>query len=200
MTGEAARLLLGADGLLRSRTDDSVWDGDRIDAARIEVPHLAPHVMTFDIGAAGKPDAVRVLVRYSCHCWSSGWDDGLPSAEFRIMDGNRERAFDRARFDASLQLPALIGALPEIQVYVTRSERNYGCYRAARLDGTREAYTAYFTVRPRKGRFDGVRHALLLQVESAYQRVQPENGGSRTGLRAAIAAARRGKVVRYRRP
>ncbi len=142
MAGEAPgqRLLLGTDGLLRSRTG-RVWAGDRIDAARIEVPHLAPHVMTLDTGGTGGGDAVRILVRYSCHCWSSGWDGGGPPPEFLIMDGNRARVFDRTRFDASLELPDLIAALPEIQVYVTRSERNYGCCRGDGAPVAREAYS-----------------------------------------------------------
>lgn len=200
MANEAVRLLLGADGQLRSQADERAWDGDRIDESCIEVPHLVPHVMTFDIGEPKGSDVVKALVRYSCHCWSSKWEDRHSSASFRIMDGNRERAFDPARFEASLELPALIRALPEIQVYVTRTERNYGCYCAARLDDVQEAYTGYFTMRRQKGRFNGIRHTLLLQVESAYPRVQPEQGRSRTSLRAIIAAARKGMTVKYRSP
>lgn len=122
MANEAVRLLLGADGQLRSQTDGRAWDGDRIDESCIEVPHLVPHAMTFHIGGPKGSDVVKALVRFSCHCWSSKWEDRHSSASFRIMDGNRERAFDPARFEASLELPALIRALPEIQVYVTRTE------------------------------------------------------------------------------
>ena len=195
----AMRYRLDDDGQLYGE-DGSIRDDDRIDADRIEVPHLVPHVVTFDVGAKEKSDRVKVLVRYSCHCWSSEWDDERSAGKIRIMDGARERSFDLERFNASRDLPALITALPETPVYVTRSERNYGCYNAARLGTEGMAYTAYFTMRPRKGRFNRIRHSLLLQVESAYPRPQPEEGRSKTSLHAIIAASRKGDVVKYRRP
>ena len=196
------RYRLDANGQLYDE-DGNIWNDDRIDADHIEVPHLVPHVVTFDIGTNKKNDSAKVLVRYSCHCWSSKWDDDYSAGKIRIMDGRHERALDPERFNASLNLRhALIKALPEaqVQVYVTRSERNYGCYNTTHLGKEGIAYTAYFTMRDKRGRFNGIRYTLLLQVESAYLRVQPEEGRSKTSLRAIIAASRKGKVVRYRRP
>ena len=193
------RYRLESDGQLYDE-DGNTWDDDRIDADHIEIPHLVPHVVTFDVGAKGQSDWAKVLVRYSCHCWSAKWDDNCSTGKIRIMDGVRERSFDPDRFNASLNLPDLINSLLEIPVYVTRSERNYGCYNPAHLGEEGKAYTAYFTMRRKSGKFDGIRHTLLLQVESAYPRAQPEEGRSKTSLRAIIAASRNSRVVRYRRP
>ena len=143
------RYKLNSDGQLYGE-DGNAWDDDRIDARHIEVPHLVPHVVTFDIGTEGQSDRAKVLVRYSCHCWSSKWDNRHSTGKIRIMDGLRSRVFDPARFNASHGLPGLIKALQQIPVYVTRSERNYGCYNAACLGEGGKAYTAYFTMRPKK--------------------------------------------------
>ena len=193
------RYKLDSDGQLYGE-DGRARDDDRIDADHIEVQHLVPHVVTFDVGTKRQSDRAKVLVRYSCHCWSSKWDNKHSTGKIRIMDGTRERSFDPVRFNASCDLPALIKALQKIPVYVTRSERNYGCYNAAHLDEEGKAYTAYFTMRPHKGRFNRIRHTLLLQVESAYLRDQPEEGGSKTSLRAIISASRKRRLVKYRRP
>ena len=161
------RYKLNSDGQLYGE-DGNAWDDDRIDADHIEVPHLVPHVVTFDIGTKkGQSDRAKVLVRYSCHCWSSKWDNRHSTGKMRIMDGSRSRVFDPVRFNASHGLPGLIKALQQIPVYVIRSERNYGCYNAACPGEEGKAYTAYFTMRPQRGRFDGIRHTLLLQAESA---------------------------------
>ena len=192
------RYRLDLDGQLYDE-EGKTWNGGRIDADQIEVPHLVPHVVTFDVCTKEQIERAKVLVRYSCHCWSSKWETECSAGGIRIMDGARERSFDPVRFSASSGLPALIMALPEAQVYVTRSERNYGCYDIAHLGEDGLAYTAYFTMRPQKGRFNGIRHNLLLQVESAYPRAQPEEGWSKTSLRAIIAASRNSRVVRYRR-
>ena len=193
------RYRLDSDGQLNGE-DGSTWDDGRIDADHIEVLHPVPHVVTFDVGTNKQSDCAKVLVRYSCHCWSSEWDDERSAGKIRIKDGARERSFDPVRFNASRDLPALIKALQQIPVYATRSERNYGCYNAAHLDEEGTAYTAYFTMRPQRGKFNGIRHTLLLQVESAYLRDQPEEGRSKTSLRAIISASRQRRLVRYRRP
>ena len=153
----------------------------------------------FDTGKERNSDKVKVLVRDSCHCWSSKWDD-RSSSVFRIIDGNRERAFDPVRFETSGALPALIKALPTAQLCVTRSESGYGCCCTACFGEGESAYTAYFTMRSKRGKFNGKRHTLLLHAESAYSRIHAEEGQSRTKLTAVIAKARHGKMVKYRHP
>ena len=57
-------------------------------------------------------------------------------------------------------------------------------------------YTAFFTLKPHKGRFDGIRHKLRLYVESAHQRSQPEDG-QKVKVAVIIGQALQGKKVKY---
>ena len=175
--------------------DESPHPGGDIRADDVHVPHLEPHVETF---ALDQTDEVKILIRYSCHCWSCGYEDRLHAGQLRFLDGSRARAFDPYRHDASIHLSGLMRNLPHNRIYVTRSERNYGAYCSTLMDAAGHRYTAFFTLRPRKGKFDGIRHKLLLVVESAYGRAQPEPG-MKTNFRAVIAKAREGEMVKYRR-
>ncbi len=117
----------------------------------------------------------------------------------QIMDGIRPRAFCPDRYGASAALGGLLANLPRNRLYLTPSDRNYGIYNATTIlpDGT--AYTAFFTLKPRKGRFDGIRHKLRLFVESAHYRPQPEDG-QKVNVAAIIGQALQGKrVKRFRR-
>lgn len=165
-----------------------------VDASDVSVPHLDPHVETFRLD--DKED-VKILIQYSCHCWTCGWVEALHQEKTRIMDHNRPRAFDPVRHHASVRLADLMRDLPQNRIYVTRSDRNYGCYNATLGDESGHYYTAYFTLRRDKGRFDRVRHQFLLFVESAYPQVQQEPG-MRTNFKAVVGKAREGKTVKYR--
>ncbi len=171
------------------------FDGDQIDAGLIGLPHLAAHVVSY---ALPRGDEVKVLVQYSCHCWTSAHDPDHHAGQVRIMDGIRARVHDPARLLASVALSGLIRNIDQHRIYVTASDRNYGVYNAAFVAEDGMAYTAFFVVRPKKGKFDGIRHHLAMFVESAYHTAQPQMG-SKTSLTAVLAAAMKGDKVKYRR-
>lgn len=177
------------------KADGSEYTEPTIMATEIAVSHLTPHVQRWTLP---KGDECGVLVRYSCHCWTSQHDPIYHMAEIQIMDGTRARVCDQARFQASQDLPALMKTLDQHRIYVTASERNYGVYNAAFVAADGLAYTAFFMIRNGKGRFEGARHSLILTVESAYHTVQPQKG-TKTSLIAVISNALQGKTVRYRR-
>jgi hypothetical protein len=177
------------------RADGALHEGAEVSAGDVAAGHLQPHVETFALDA---DESVKILILYSCHCWTCRYDEGLHAGQMRFMDGVRARAFDLVRHDASIHLSGLMRNLPQNRIYVTRSERNYGVYSATLADADGHRYTAYFKLRPEKGRFNGVRYKLLLVVESAYGQVQPE-AGMKTNFRAIVAKAREGKMVKYRR-
>lgn len=168
---------------------------DEVDATEVSVPHLGSHVESWTLP---KGEDVNVLISYSCHCWTSQHDPAFHGSEQRIMDGVRARVCDLARFEASAELPDLVKSLDRHRIYVTGSERNYGAYNMSFVAADGLAYTAFFIIRPKRGRFNGVRHRLQLTVESAYHTVQPQLG-SKTSLRAALSAGLQGKMVKYRR-
>lgn len=177
------------------QADGSPFPHDAVDAGDINVAHLKPHVETWTLP---KGEPVKVLIGYSCHCWTSQHDPAYHRGELRIMDGIRARVCDMVRLEASTELPGLIRSLDRHRIYVTASERNYGAYNTAFVAPDGLAYTAYFIIRQDKGRFDGVRHKLRLTVESAYHTVQPQQG-SKVSLRAALSAGLHGRMVKYRR-
>lgn len=167
--------------------------GDRVEAGLVAVEHLSSHVEYFTLS---RGQAIGVLISYSCHCWSSSHDEAAHAGLPRFIDGSADRVFDAVRFEASIQLPELMRGLLGHRVYVTASDRNYGCYNASLVDSDGLAYTAFFTLKPGKGRFDGRRHKLVLRVESAYHRAQPEPG-MRASFAAAIDAALQGRMLKY---
>lgn len=193
----AYEFLLGDEGKLTRIDDGSAAFIPSVDHSVIRAPHLDAHVLAFPF-TVDDADEIKILIRYSCHCWSRGLEDGERPAGTVFMDGKRARVFDPDRYEASLHLPELLRGLPTNRIYVTRSDRNYGVYNARLVNPDGHAYTAYFQLKNRKGRFDGIRHKLELTVESAYAKAQPEPGG-KTGFKAVIAKALHGRTVKYRR-
>lgn len=171
--------------------------GGELQDNHVHVSHLQPHVETFSLD---DKDSVKVLISYSSHCWTCKEADAAEDwRHLLVWDHKRPRSYEPVRHETSFHLPDLMRQLSLNKIYVTPSDRNYGCYNATLKDVYGHAYTAYFTVKKGKGRFDGVRHAFRLFVESAYPKVQPEDG-SKTSFRAIIGQARLGKTVKYRRP
>ena len=52
-----------------------------------------------------------MLIRYSCHFWTSSYAPAFHAAELRIMDRNRPRVRDMARLEASRDLPMFMRQL-----------------------------------------------------------------------------------------
>jgi hypothetical protein len=185
---------VAADGTLTD-INGAVVSPAEIESTHLHVPHLAPHILTI---ALPKGDVVNLIVEYSCHCWTKSFDDAAHAGQMKIMDGIRPRAFCPDRFIASIALSKLLTTLPQNRLYLTPSDRNYGTYNATMMltDGT--AYTAFFTLKTNKGRFDGIRHKLRLYVESAHHRPQPEDG-QKVNIAVIVGQALKGKKVKYYR-
>lgn len=171
--------------------------GHQLSDQDVEVTHLKPHVQNYNLGGG---TVVKVLINYSSHCWTCKANEA--QEEWRgltIWDHQRARCYDPIRHQTSFQLPQLMGQLMLNRIYVTPTDRNYGCYNATLRDLNGHFYTAYFTLKTGAGKFDGVRHKFRLFVESAYPKEQQEEG-SKTSLPAIIGKARQNKTVKYRRP
>jgi hypothetical protein len=186
------RHLVAADGTLTDTNGANVV-AEVIDSPQLSVAHLVPHILTVNLP---KGDRVNILVEYSCHCWTRTFDTAEHAGQMQIMDGTRPRAFCPHRFAASVDLAGLLGTLPQNRLYLTQSDRNFGTYNATMMLGDGTAYTAFFTLRPHKGRFDGIRHKLRLFVESAHHRPQPESG-QKVKIAVVVSQALKGKKVKY---
>lgn len=161
------------------------------------VHHLQPHVESIALDGV---ENVSILISYSSHCWTCKKSESNVDWQcVTIWDHKRPRSYEPTRHETSFHLPDLMRDISLNKIYVTPSDRNYGCYNATLTDHDGQFYTAYFTVKADKGRFDGMRHTFRIFVESAYPKNQPVKG-SKTSFRAIIGQARLGKTVKYRRP
>jgi len=179
-------------GILTDETG-AVVSRANISDTRLKIQHLAPHILTVTLP---KGDTVNIIVYYSSHCWTRIYEAKEHAGHMKIMDASRPRAFCPDRYAASIVLPDLLANLSQNRLYLTPSDRNYGTYNTTMIleDGT--AYTAFFTLKAHKGRFDGIRHKLRLYVESAHHRPQPENGQN-VKIAVVISKALKGEKVKY---
>lgn len=127
--------------------DGSPFAAPEVEATDIAVPHLTPHVERWTLP---KGESIGVLIRYSCHCWTSSFSPDHHTGELRIMDGIHPRVGDLVRLEASTELPTLMRTMYQHFIYVTASERNYGVYNMAFTASDGLSYTAFFMVRPRR--------------------------------------------------
>lgn len=173
---------------------------ESVEADRLQVSHLLPHIIVINL-----PDGrdVKILIEFSCHCWTVSHADCPIGGQPKIMDGIRARAFNYDRYQASLQLGNLFQNLLRNKIYLTPSDRNFAMYNA-RFVVKGSAYFAFFTAENRKGRhFDdkfpnGIRHAMRIYVESAYMHEQPSKGTVVKGA-ALIGKTLKGEKIKYRR-
>ncbi len=179
-------------GLFRADNGEKFVIG-AISDREVYVGHLQPHILTITLPAG---EQCKIIVFYSSHCWTRKFDPQTHAGHMKIMDGRQARVFCPDRFEASKALPGLLANLTENRVYLTRTDRNYGSYRVSEIRDDGRAYTAYFTVRRDKGRFNGIRHKLRLFVESAYNRDQPEPGQN-VKITTIVSKALRGEKVKY---
>ncbi|WP_286698119.1 hypothetical protein, partial [Sulfitobacter sp. TMED3] len=72
---------------------------------------------------------VKVLISYSSHCWTCKANEAQEEWQgLTIWDHKRARCYDPIRHQTSFQLPQLMGQLMLNKIYVTPTDRNYGCY------------------------------------------------------------------------
>ncbi|WP_238533158.1 hypothetical protein, partial [Xanthomonas phaseoli] len=154
----------------RSRT--RVWEGHVQDRVLYSLKHLHPKFVSFHAPARaaqpGHPGRVArdfiVRVEYSHHCFSN---DAAKVPNYNpdhlyIWEKRKDdlRVFCPKRYEDSKELPELIGALDQRNVYPTRHHNHFAVKRVT-PDGH---YSIWFRVE-RANRF------LLMVVESAYVRL-----------------------------
>lgn len=164
----------------------------------VDVPHLAPHVMTVTMPQG---DLVKIRVAYSCHCFTEGHDQEKHQGDqVVIMDGQRPRVFDQRRYDLSRTLPALIAGLPDHRVYMLppkqRREPNFTAFDAQVELEDGLVYRVFFVLRDKRGREGKVRHRLELFVESAYPTTKDVKG-MRIKFVTLVGATLRGEKIPY---
>ncbi len=186
------RYILNDNGTL-TRNEELIFLKEVTDNS-IHVPHLAPHVIKI---AMPRGEYIKIKIIYSSHCWSSIYD--CEQHNFKpmiIMDNFQKRVFDVERFKGSKKLPEFLTQLSNHRLYLTPSDRNYGVYNASMIIDD-FAYTVFFTMKKNKGKLNGIRHSLLMRVESAYHAPQPSKG-MKVNIFAVIDKALKGEKLKYK--
>lgn len=190
---------LHSDGTLTdATTDQKVSVQAPVCHTRVCVPHLAPQVITV---VMPKKDEVKIRVAYSCHCFTEGYDSEKHGENnIIIMDGPRQRAFDRRRYDLSKGLPTLIAGLSGHHVWMLppqpRRESSFTAFDAQVVLEGGAVYRVFFVLRKKKGRERGVRYCLELFVESAYP-TDKSVTGMRIKFVTLVDSTLQGKKIKY---
>lgn len=135
-----------------------------IDGLSLDLAHLEPRELVFFVKKLNRELAIEV--KFTNHCFTVDFKDGLHDPKHLIWDHKRRRAYDPERHALSRKLPDLIDALPTAAVYLTPTDRNYVYLANVVLPDGRH-YPIYFHLRRAQA---GGRQRLLLVVESAYPR------------------------------
>lgn len=148
----------------REDEEKRYWQPLTIAEKLIDLTHLEPKRVTCAID--GREDPLLMHARFSNHCFTVSFKDGLHQASHLIMDHKQRRAFDEQRYELSRHLPGIIDDLPNFKVYQAR-DKNRGSqnfvfsHSIVSLTGT--DYSVFFSIKKRGGDAH-----LDLFVESAY--------------------------------
>ena len=156
--------IIDADGKLSDRAHNPIILPS-VQDTEVEVPHLLPFVLTVTLPK--KQDMVKILVSFSSHCWTKTYTSDH-SGQMKIYDHNRERAFDKERYQLSTGLSDLMNGLLGHKCYLTPTKRNYMAANASITWPNGENYWIFFVLKKRKGKWNGIRYHLEMFVESAY--------------------------------
>lgn len=137
------------------------WPPLQIGGVAIDLTHLEPLQITCTC-----PNVARALVvdvRFTNHCFTDHFLDGVHDPAWKIMDHQRERVFCHTRHTLSLGLPAMVQALPTANVHQTRHERNF-VYALSLTAAAGSHYTMFFRVKRDRTK----QRDIEMVVESAY--------------------------------
>lgn len=166
-----------------------------IDGEAIDLAHLEPFAARFEIRNLGR--SLTIDVKFSNHCFTTAFDPAVHQRSYVVMDGRRERAFDRERFELSRRLPDMIRSLPDGPVWLTASDRNYA-YVARLADEDGRSYPMFFHLKRLR---DEAPRNLSLVVESAYPVADVRTvlaGATRISFPVLCAKVFKGEPVRPR--
>lgn len=164
-----------------------------IGGVSLDLAHLEPRGLTLPVRNLGRD--LTVDVRFTNHCFTVAFEEGVHDRAALIWDHKRPRAYDRERHELSRGLPAMVDALPGSAVHLTRSDRNY-VYFAAVTTPAGQHYPMFFGLRRSPA---GAPRDLALVVESAYPVLDRQavlQGATKIRFEVLCAKVFRGEQVR----
>ncbi len=132
---------------------------------RYEFDHLKPMQVSLSFfDATGASHQMALQVSFSSHCFTEAFDFTKHQDHHRYTFKQELRAFDPQRYECSLSLPGIIQGLARCKVY-RASNSNYTYVAQIKLDGTAQAYSLFFQLKPNALK---AKDALKMYVQSAY--------------------------------
>lgn len=164
-----------------------------IDGVTLDLAHLEPRTLILSSQKLSRE--LQIKIRFSNHCFTCKFKDGLHAASQLIMDHKQRRAYDAERHHLSFRLPGIVDNLPSAAVHLTPTDRNYVYIANIAMEDGRQ-YPMYFNLRRASQKHSA---DLLMFVESAYpvaDRRQVLAGTTKISFPILCAKIYRGEVIR----
>ena len=157
-------------------------------AAGIEydLTHLDPFVLRVRPSSPGAP-IFAVRVQFGAHCFTKK-SSQIDSADFRFMDGGKERCFCPIRHERSLDLPSIVKNARSGFAYTSQRQN----YLLVKPDENATPYAVFFDLKAvRSGKYDAV-----MSVVSAYLKPNLATQLPSIPFTALIARTARGQAIK----
>lgn len=107
--------------------------------------HLEPIRLKVPLNADGS-NSIDMRVSFGCHCFTEEFDVAKHRPDHRYTYKKEVRAFDKQRYECSLQLPELIGAMQKGTIYNADESYTYAAHiTLASLAGP-QTYSIFFSL------------------------------------------------------
>lgn len=173
----------------------SVFKSITIQGAEYNFEHLVPITIEVTAGKDAQARTYKVLVNFSCHCFTQELDDQIHTPDYHYVHENERRAFCPVRYELSRGLPDIIREIGNKRVYFTW-ERNYVYIEQVDDQGEVVPYTIFFDVkRGNKGVAD-----VVMTIVSAYAKPGMARQASPIRFPMLIAKTARGEKPTISKP
>ncbi|OEZ91118.1 hypothetical protein JAB9_51010 [Janthinobacterium sp. HH107] len=126
--------------------------------------HLQPVQMKVPLNALGSL-VIDMHVAFGCHCFTEAFDNVVHRPDHRYTYQNELRAFDRLRYECSLQLPRLMQAMLQGTIYNADESYTYAAHITLESIEGPQSYSIFFNLKKDK---QASTPAVRMFVKSAY--------------------------------
>lgn len=126
--------------------------------------HLESQQMKLPLNAEGT-SLVDMHVTFGCHCFTEEFDAALHRPDHRYTYKGELRAFDKRRYECSLQLSKLMQAMQKGTIYNADESYTYATHITLESMGRAQTYSIFFSLQKDKS---VQTPALRMFIKSAY--------------------------------
>ncbi len=142
----------------------SSFPNKKIEGTLHTFEHLKPMLVQVPLNAQ-KTMSIDMSVTFGCHCFTEEFDPAQHRPDYRYSYKGELRAFNRQRYECSLQLPQLINAMLSGMIYRADESYTYAAHIALDSLAGPRAYSIFFSLKKNTA---ATQPALAMFVKSAY--------------------------------